>query len=130
MNPLNLITRPVKNLTRAITMPLKFIFVVGLCGFINWMTFSGSWWVQWVAFGMGIAVLVAWARAAKTLIVLGLLAWAGWAIYKRYGQTARERFDAWTQKTNPDAAGVLSALRMPWVYGGETVTAGGAQARH
>jgi hypothetical protein len=118
MNPLKLITRPVKHLVEAVTMPIKFVFVVGLCALINWMTFNGTWWVQWVALGMGIAVLVAWGRALKTLLVLGLVAWAGWTIYKRYGQAARERFDDWVQKTNPKAAGVLAALQTPSMYTG------------
>jgi hypothetical protein len=124
MNPLNLVTRPVRNITRAITMPFTFLFVVGLTGFINWMTFSGNWLFKWVAFGMGITVLVAWARAAKTLVLLGLLAWAGWWIYRRYGQAARQRFDAWAAKTSPDAAGVLDALRAPSAWAGsDNVTA-------
>jgi len=123
MNPFALITRPVGHVVQAITMPFKFLFVVGLCSFINWMTFSGTWWVKWVAFGMGIAVLVAWFRAAKTLAVLGLLAWGGWWIYKRYGPAARARFDAWAARANPDASGVLDALRTPSAYAGEGAAA-------
>ena len=113
MNPFDLITRPIKNLTAAVTMPLKFIFVVGLCGFINWMTFSGQWWFKWVAFGMGIAVLVAWARAAQTLLLLALVAFVGWKIYQRYGAAARARFDDWVARTQPQAAQVIQALRSP-----------------
>jgi hypothetical protein len=124
MNPIKAITRPVKHLADAVLMPLKFVFVVGLTGLINWMTFSGTWWVKWVALGMGIAVLVAWGRALKTALVLGLLAWAGWTIYKRYGPAARERFDAWAQNANPGAAEVLDALRTPAAY----ATGGGARA--
>jgi hypothetical protein len=129
MNPLNLITRPVRNLTEAITMPFKFLFVVGLTGFINWMTFSGQWWFKWVAFGMGIAVIVAWARAAKTIAVLALLAFGGWWVYKRYGPAARERFDAWAAKANPDARSVLDVLRSPAAYVDASQGAAAAQ-RH
>jgi hypothetical protein len=111
MNPFKVITRPVRDVTEAIVMPFRALFVVGLCGFINWMTFSGVWWVKWVAFGMGIAVIVAFARAAKTLLLLALVAWVGWKIYQRYGQPAREQFDAWVAKTQPKAAEVLAALR-------------------
>jgi hypothetical protein len=83
MNPIKFITRPVRDLTQAIVMPFKALFVVGLCFVINWMTSPGHWWVQWVALGMGIAVLVAWARAAKTLLLLGLVAFVGWKIYEQ-----------------------------------------------
>jgi len=113
MNPIKAITRPVKDITEAIAMPFRAVFVVGLCWVINAMTFSGVWWVKWVALGMGIATLVAFARAAKTLIVLGLVAWVGMKIYQRYGQAARQRFDEWVAKTQPNAAGVLAVLRAP-----------------
>jgi hypothetical protein len=58
MNPL----KPVSDITRLFTTPLKAIFVVGLCGLLNWMTYAGNWWVKWVALGMGIAVVVSVAR--------------------------------------------------------------------
>ncbi len=95
MNPLRLVTSPFSTLSRAITAPLNFIFVVGLCFFINWMVSPGNWWVKWVAFGMGIAVIVAWARALKLLFVVGVLAAIGYFIYKRYGAEAKARYDAW-----------------------------------
>jgi hypothetical protein len=113
MNPIKFITRPVRDLTQAIVMPFKALFVVGLCFVINWMTSPGHWWVQWVALGMGIAVLVAWARAAKTLILLALVAFVGWKIYQRYGQAARDRFDDWVSRTQPQAAEVVDLFRSP-----------------
>lgn len=111
MNPLSFVMQPVKNITDAVVMPFKALFVVGLCGLINWMTFAGSWWVKWVALGMGIAVVVAWARAAKTLLLLALIGWVGWKIYQRYGDTARARFDEWVARTQPQAAEVIDLLR-------------------
>ena len=113
MNPLKLVTRPVSDLTQAIVMPFRALFVVGLCLFINWMTFGGVWWVQWVALGMGIAVLVAWARAARTLLVLGVVAFVGWQLYKRYGAGARAAFDAWVARSNPRTAQVLEIFASP-----------------
>jgi len=107
----NLITGPFKDIVSAITLPFRALFVIGLTGFINWMTFSGSWWFKWVAFGMGIAVLLALARAAKSLLLLALLAWAGRAIYKRYGADARRRFDDWVAESRPQVAQVLAALQ-------------------
>jgi hypothetical protein len=113
MNPLRFITRPVKNLADAVLMPLKALWVIGLTGAINAMTYHGQWWFKWVAFGMGIAVLLAWARAARTLLVLALVAWVGMKIYRRYGAQARQQFDDWVARTQPQAAQVLQALRAP-----------------
>lgn len=113
MNPIKLVTRPARDLWRAVTLPFTALFVIGLTGFINWMTYSGQWWFKWVAFGMGIAVLVAWARAAKSLLLLALIAFVGWQIYKRWGGPARERFDEWVAKTQPKAAEVFEIWRAP-----------------
>lgn len=101
MNPLRFVTSPVSTLVRAITAPLSFIFVVGLCWFINWMVTPGHWWVKWVAFGMGIAVIVAWARALKLLFVVAVLAAVGYFIYKRYGAAAKAKYDAWRKEGEP-----------------------------
>lgn len=111
MNPFELLTRPVKNLADAIAMPFRAIFVVGLTGLINAMTYQGVWWFKWVALGMGIAVVVSLARAAKTLLLLALVAWVGTKIYRRYGAAARARFDDWVANAQPQAAQVLQALR-------------------
>ena len=113
MNPFSFVTRPVKNIADAVIMPFKALFVIGLTGLINAMTFHGTWWFKWVALGMGIAVLVSFARAAKTLLLLALVAWVGMKIYQRYGQAARDRFDAWVAQAQPQAAQVLQALRSP-----------------
>ncbi len=126
MNPLKLITRPANDIAQAIIMPFKALFVIGLTGFINAMTYNGNWWFKWVAFGMGIAVLVSLARAAKTLLLLALVAWVGWKIYQRYGQAARERFDAWVAQAQPQAAQVLHALRSPTRSESPHTTAGTA----
>jgi UPF0716 family protein affecting phage T7 exclusion len=77
------------------------------------MTYHGVWWFKWVALGMGIAVLVAFARAARTLLLLALVAWVGMKIYQRYGAAARQRFDDWVARAQPQAAEVLQALRAP-----------------
>ena len=95
---------PVKDLWNLVAMPMKAVFVVGLCGVINWMTYSGTWWVKWVALGMGIATVVAVGKGLRTLLLLALIAWAGRAIYRQYGQAVRERFDAWVARTNPQWA--------------------------
>ena len=113
MNPLRFVFSPVRDITKAIVMPFKALFVVGLTGTINAMTYHGVWWFKWVALGMGIAVLVSLARAAKTIALLALIAWGGWMIYKRYGAIARQRFDDWVARTQPQAAEVMAVLRAP-----------------
>jgi hypothetical protein len=111
MNPLRFITRPVRDLTQAVLMPFKALFVVGLCFAINWATTPGHWWFKWVALGMGIAVLVAWARAARTLLLIGLVAAVGLWVQRRYGAEARARFDEWAARTQPRQQQVLAVLR-------------------
>ena len=111
MNPLHFITRPVSNLVDAVVMPFRALFVIGLCGFINAMTSPGHWWFKWVALGMGIAVLVAWARAARTLIGLALVAVVGWWVYRHYGAQARTRFDDWVARTQPQQHQLFEVLR-------------------
>ncbi len=78
MNPV----KAVEDLAKAIAFPFTALFVVGLCGAINWFTSPGHWWVQWVAFGMGIALLCVWARALKTVIGAGLLAGFAYLAYR------------------------------------------------
>jgi hypothetical protein len=104
--------RPIRDLTQAVTMPFKALFVVGLCALINVMTSPGQWWFQWVALGMCIAVVVALARGIRTALVLGLIAWVGWWLTRRYGAAARERFNAWAAAEKPDSAGAV--IRQLW----------------
>ena len=78
MNPLTIVS----NLTAAIIYPFRMIFVVGLCAFINYFTSPGVWWVQWVAFGMGIGLIVVWARAVKTLVLTVGVAAVGYFAYR------------------------------------------------
>ena len=101
---------PVKDLWTMVTMPFKAAFVVGLCGLINWMTYSGTWWVKWVALGMGIATLVAWAKGLRTAAVLLLAFFVGRWIYRRYGAQARTAFDQWVKTSQPKAAEVIQAF--------------------
>ncbi len=111
MNPLRFVTRPVENLIDAVVMPFKALFVVGLCFAINSMTNPGHWWFKWVALGMGIAVLVAWARAARSLVGLAVVGFVGWWLYRRYGADARQRFDDWVARTRPETAQVFELVR-------------------
>jgi len=104
MNPLSFITSPVNDIWRAVAMPLRAIFVVGLCFVINRFTSPWNPWWHWVAFGMGIAVLVAWARAFKTIVLLGVTYYVGRWIWRRYGDEAKSRFDAWMNGASATSA--------------------------
>ena len=84
MNPLSIPA----DLLKALTFPFKFIFVVGLCYFINWMTSPGYLWAQWVAFGMGVALICVWARAFK-IVALSALAAATTYIAYRFFQRSK-----------------------------------------
>jgi hypothetical protein len=102
---------PLRDLSQALVMPFKAVFVVGLCAVINAMTYGGYWWVKWVALGMGIATVVALAKGARSLAVIALVALAGWWIYRRYGAAARTTFDDWARRSAPAAADVWQRLR-------------------
>lgn len=95
MNPFAFITRPVHHLWDAIAMPFRAVFVVGLCFVINRFTSPGAAWWHWVAFGMGIAVLVAWARAFKTIVMLFVVYYVGRWVYRKYGDDAKAKYDEW-----------------------------------
>ena len=49
-------------------------FIVLLCFVINVMTSPGRWWVQWVAFGIGIAWVINFFKLIRDIAVLGGLA--------------------------------------------------------
>lgn len=78
MNPF----KTVESLIKAVTFPFTCLFVVGICALINVMTAPGHWWVQWVAFGMGIALLGVWARAFKTLVATAGAAGIAYLVYR------------------------------------------------
>ena len=84
---------PVRTVTDAVATPFKFVWVVGICFVINFMTTPGHWWVQWVALGMGVAVIAAWARAIRLLIAAGALAALGTWAYRRWGDAGRARVE-------------------------------------
>jgi hypothetical protein len=79
----------------AVARPFQAVFVVGLCYFINQFTSPWAPWWHWVAFGMALSVLVAWARAFKTIAFLVAAFYVGRWVYRRYGDAAKARFDDW-----------------------------------
>ena len=60
---------------------VKFLFVapliIVLLVVINLMTWSGEWWVQWAAFGIGIAWVISLFKVIRTIAVAGGLAALG-----------------------------------------------------
>ena len=60
---------PLRRVKFLITAP----FIVLLCFVINVTTSPGHWWVQWVAFGMGIAWVINLVKLLRHVI-----GWAGW----------------------------------------------------
>ena len=82
MKPLSFVTSPFTDLTKALIYPFKMVFVIGICALVNMMTSPGVWWVQWVAFGMGIGLIAVWFRAFKTLIATVGFAAIGYFIYR------------------------------------------------
>lgn len=106
MNLLSFVTNPINTLWDAVAKPFQALFVVGICYYVNHVTSPGNPWWHWVAFGMSIAVLVAWARAFKTIVLLLAIYYVGRWIYRTYGEAAKARFDEWARpgaKTQPDA---------------------------
>jgi hypothetical protein len=56
---------------------LAFLFV------INLMTWSGEWWVQWPALGLGIAWIINLFRVIRAIVLAGGLAALGAYLYGR-----------------------------------------------
>ncbi|MBU6437855.1 MAG: hypothetical protein KGJ44_00785 [Betaproteobacteria bacterium] len=109
MNPFFFVTQPIATLWDAVAKPFQAAFVVGLCWFINRFTSPDVAWWPWVAFGMSIAVLVAWARAFKTLVLLAVVFYVGRWVYRKYGDAAKARFDDWVRGRDAATSGPAAA---------------------
>lgn len=105
--------KPIRDLTRLVTMPFTALFVTGICWFINAMTSPGQRWWHWVALGMGIATVLAVGRGLRTLLALALAWWVGRALLRRYGPSVRAAFDAWMAREEPRWAEVVRAWQSP-----------------
>ena len=66
---------------------LRFLFIAPLIlvvlVVINWMTFTGEWWVKWAALGIGIAWVLALIRVVRTIVLLGGVAALGTWLARR-----------------------------------------------
>lgn len=60
---------------------VKFLFIapliITMLVVVNLMTWSGEWWVQWAAFGIGIAWIVSLFKVIRAIAVAGGLAALG-----------------------------------------------------
>jgi hypothetical protein len=72
---------------------VKFLFVgpliVLMLFVINLMTSPGHWWVQWPAFGIGIAWVVSLLRVIRAIVVAGGLAALAAVLLKYSGNGPR-----------------------------------------
>ena len=69
---------------------VKFLFmaplIVLMLVVINLMTWSGEWWVQWAAFGIGIAWVISLFKVIRAVAVAGGLAALGAYLLNRQRQ--------------------------------------------
>ncbi len=68
---------------------VKFLFmaplILGLLFVINLMTWSGEWWVQWAALGIGIAWFVNLFKVLRAIVLVGEFAAVGTALAGYFG---------------------------------------------
>ena len=62
------------NTLRSAKFLVKAPFILLMLVVINLMTSPGHWWVQWPAFGLGIAWMISLFRVARALVLVGGLA--------------------------------------------------------
>ena len=73
---------PLRRLKFLVTAP----FIVLMLFVINLMTWNGQWWVQWAAFGIGIAWVINLFQVIRDIVVLGGLAAFGAYLLNRNRQ--------------------------------------------
>jgi hypothetical protein len=59
---------------RALRFLVLAPFILVILFFINWMTFTGEWWVKWAALGIGIAWILSLFRVMRAAVLAGGLA--------------------------------------------------------
>ena len=67
---------------------IKFLItgpmILGMLFFINLFTSPGHWWIQWPAFGIGIAWMISLFRVLRSVIVVGGLAALAFLAYRYF----------------------------------------------
>ena len=69
---------------RAIKFLITGPMILAMLFVINLVTSPGHWWVQWAAFGIGIAWFVSLLRVIRSIIVVGGLAALGYIAYRYF----------------------------------------------
>ncbi len=65
---------------RAVKFLFMAPFILALLVVINLMTWSGHWWVQWAALGLGIAWVANLFRVLRAIVLAGGVAAVGTAV--------------------------------------------------
>lgn len=69
---------------RAIKFLITGPMILAMLFVINLVTSPGHWWVQWAAFGIGIAWFISLLRVIRSVIVVGGLAALSYIAYKYF----------------------------------------------
>ena len=69
---------------RAIKFLITGPMILAMLFVINLVTSPGHWWVQWAAFGIGIAWFVSLLRVIRSIIVVGGLAALSYLAYRYF----------------------------------------------
>ena len=69
---------------RAIKFLITGPMILAMLFVINLVTSPGHWWVQWAAFGIGIAWFLSLLRVIRAIIVAGGLAALGYITYRYF----------------------------------------------
>ena len=69
---------------RAIKFLVTGPMILAMLFVINLVTSPGHWWVQWAAFGIGIAWFMSLLRVLRSVIVVGGLAALGYIAYRYF----------------------------------------------
>jgi hypothetical protein len=72
---------------RAVRFLFLAPFILVTLFVINWMTFTGEWWVKWAALGIGIAWIVSLFRVMRAAVIAGGLAALFTYMNRRKGTT-------------------------------------------
>lgn len=69
---------------RAIRFLITGPMILAMLVVINLVTSPGHWWVQWAAFGIGIAWFISLLRVIRSIIVVGGLAALSYLAYRYF----------------------------------------------
>ena len=56
-------------------LPLHILILIAVLAVVNWVTFTGVWWVQWAALGLTIAWFLTVFRHASITWIHSRAAW-------------------------------------------------------